>query len=130
MNKAFEQTVHFKGATAAELFDIFLDPEKHSSLHGGAATKISKTEGDTFSVLDGNLNGKNLLIVPNRMIVQSWRGNVWTEDDLDSILTLVFNDTNRGASIIMVHACTPNQFTELWKHVYWDPIKKYLKKRK
>ena len=126
MNKVIEQTVQFKGTTAAELFDIFLNPKKHSQLHGGGEVKISKKEGDKFSLIDGNLSGKNLIIVPDRMIVQSWRGNVWKDDDLDSILTLVFSDTKTGAQIYLTHSCTPKQFKELWKQVYWDPIKKFL----
>ena len=127
MNKAIEQKILFQGATAEELFNIFVNPKKHSAIHGGAATKISNKEGDNFSLLNGNLNGKNLLIVPNRMIVQAWRGNVWEKDDLDSVLALVFSDTINGGQIEMVHAFTPNQFTELWNEIYWQPIKEFMK---
>ena len=127
MNKAIEQKILFQGATAAELFDIFVNPKKHSAIHGGAATKISNKEGHNFSLLNGNLNGKNLLIVPNRMIVQAWRGNVWEKDDLDSVLTLVFSDKRTGGQIEMVHAFTPNQFTELWNEIYWQPMKEFIK---
>ena len=128
MNKAIEQKILFKGATAKELFDIFVNPRKHSAIHGGAKASISGKEGDHFSLLNGNLSGKNLLIVPNRMIVQAWRGNVWEKDDLDSILMLVFSDTAKGAQIEMVHAFTPNQFTELWNKIYWQPIKEFIRK--
>lgn len=127
MNKTIEQTVDFKGITAAELFDIYVNPKKHAMLHGGAKTNISAREGDKFSLLDGNLTGRNLLVVPGRMIVQSWRGNVWNEDDLDSILTLTFHNTKDGARIIMAHSFTPSQFKELWKQVYWDPMKALLR---
>lgn len=129
MNKAIQQRVHFKNTTAAELFDIFLDPKKHSAIHGGAETKISKKEGDSFSLLNGNLTGKNLLVVPDKMIVQTWKGNVWKADDPVSILTLLFSDTKNGAQIEMVHAFTPTQFTELWNEVYWLPIKGLLNQR-
>jgi hypothetical protein len=130
MNKTIEQTIKFPGATAAGLFEIYVNPQMHSILHGGAETKISAVTGENFSLLNGNLNGKNLLIVPNRMIVQSWRGNVWEEDDLDSILTLVFSDIKTGAQIYMTHSCTPKQFKHLWKQVYWDRIKEFLAKSK
>ena len=130
MNKAIEQKILFKGTTAEELFDIFVNPQKHSTIHGGATTKISSKEGDSFSLLNGNLNGKNLLIVPNRMIVQAWRGNVWEKDDLDSILTLVFSDTRNGAQIEMVHVFTPNQFRELWNEIYWQPMKAFIRQVK
>lgn len=126
MNKAIEQTIQFNSTTADELFDILLNPKKHSQIHGGSKTNISKKEGATFSLLNGNLTGKNLMIVPNRMIVQAWRGNVWKKDDLDSILILIFTDTKNGAQIEMVHAFTPDQFVELWDKVYWQPIKQYF----
>lgn len=129
MNEAFQQKVQFKNTTPEELFDIFMNPKKHSALHGGAETKISKKVGDKFSLINGNLTGKNLMIVPGRMIVQAWRGNVWKKDDLDSILTLIFSDTKDGAQIEMVHAFTPSQFNELWDEVYWQPIKQYLKQK-
>lgn len=127
MNKTIEQKVLFKGATATELFDLFMNPKKHSAIHGGAKTKISEKEGDTFSLINGNLNGKNLLIVPGRMIVQSWRGNVWEKEDLDSILILVFTDTKNGGQIDLAHSFTPDQFHELWNKVYWTPMRQFLK---
>jgi activator of HSP90 ATPase len=129
MNKVIEQTVQFDATTAKELFDIFLTAKKHAAIHGGAEAKISKREGAKFSLLNGNLKGRNLMVIPNKMIVQSWRGNVWKKDDLDSILTLGFSNTKAGAQIEMVHAFTPNQFTELWDEIYWQPIKKYLLKK-
>jgi activator of HSP90 ATPase len=128
MNKVIEQTINFKGVTASELFDIYVNPAKHSAIHNGAKTFISDKEGDNFSLLDGNLNGRNLLVLRDRMIVQSWRGNVWKDDDLDSVLTLTFHNTTNGAKIEMVHCCTPTQFQELWDEVYWKPLRKYLKK--
>jgi activator of HSP90 ATPase len=128
MNKTIEQTIDFKGVTAAELFSTYVDPKKHSLLHGGAKTRISAKEGDKFSLLNGNLNGRNLLVVPNRMIVQSWRGSVWYDHDLDSILTLTFHDTTDGAQIVMTHSFTPSQFRELWNDVYWQPMQNLLKK--
>lgn len=129
MNKAIEQKIKFANTSAAALFDIFLDSKKHAAIHGGAKTKISAKEGETFSLLNGNLTGKNLKVVSNKMIVQSWRGNVWKESDLDSILILVFYDVKDGAQIEMVHAFTPDQFIELWDEVYWRPIKDYLEKK-
>ena len=130
MNSVIEQTVTFKNTTPEELFDIFLDSNKHSQILGGAVVKISKNEGDGFTCLNGNLTGKNLMIVPNRMIVQSWRGNIWTKEDLDSILILTFTPITDGAQIYLVHSNTPDQFTELWDKVYWQPLKEYLEKKK
>lgn len=81
-------------------------------MHGGAKTSITKKEAEPFSLMNGNLTGRNLMIVPDRMIVQSWRGNIWEEDNLDSVLTLIFSDTENGAQIDLIFAATPSQFPD------------------
>jgi activator of HSP90 ATPase len=128
MNKAIQQTISFTDTTPRELFNIFADPEKHSELLG-AKVSISAKEGARFSCFDGNVTGRNLLIVPGRMIVQSWKGNVWEQDDLDSILVLTFSEIKGGAQIDMVHANTPDQFIEQWNEFYWKPMKQMLKRK-
>ena len=70
-NRTIEQTIKFTGISAVDLFDIYVNPDKHSLLHGGAKAVISDKVGDSFSLLNGNLTGKNLMVVPNKMIVQS-----------------------------------------------------------
>jgi uncharacterized protein YndB with AHSA1/START domain len=128
MNKAIQQTISFENTSPRELFDIFTDPQKHGELLG-AKVDISAKEGARFSCFDGNVTGKNLLIVPGRLIVQSWKGNVWEKDDLDSILVLTFSETKGGAQISMVHANTPDRFIEKWNEFYWKPMKQFLKRK-
>jgi activator of HSP90 ATPase len=127
MINVIQQSVEFEKTTAEELFDILLDPRKHAEIIK-AEVKISRREGDSFSAFNGMVTGKNLTIVPNKMIVQSWRGNVWKDDDLDSIVIMTFTSTKRGAKIDLVHANVPDQFVkvEKWKELYWEPIKTYL----
>jgi activator of HSP90 ATPase len=126
MNKAIEQTVTFDNTTADELFSIFTDSETHGEITGADVT-ISARQGAKFSCFNGNVTGKNLLIIPGKMIVQSWRGNVWGKNDPDSILMLVFSAVKGGAQIYLVHANTPDQFDERWNEFYWKPMKQYLK---
>ena len=48
------------------------------------------------------------MVVPGRLLVQSWRGNVRREDDLDS------NFDADGPVIQMVHVGVPPQFEARW----------------
>jgi activator of HSP90 ATPase len=130
MPNVIQQSVEFEKATPEELFDILMDPQKHSEIIK-AEVKISRREGDSFSAFNGMATGKNLTIVPNKMLVQSWRGNVWKEDDLDSIVIVTFSSTKRGAKIELVHANVPEQFVkvEKWKELYWEPMKSYLRSK-
>jgi activator of HSP90 ATPase len=127
MINVIQQSVEFEKTIPEELFGILMDPRKHSEIIKAEA-RISRREGDSFSAFNGMVTGKNLAIVPNKLIVQSWRGNVWNEDDLDSIVMMTFTSTKRGAKIDLVHANVPEQFVkvEKWKEVYWEPMKAYL----
>jgi activator of HSP90 ATPase len=135
MTKAIQQKVEF-AATPDELFEMYLDSKKHSE-STGAKAKLSRKAGGKFSAWDGMLNGRNLLIVPGKTIVQSWRGSHWKNSDPDSILILQFSKTPRGGRVDLVHVNVPEHdhkgVTEGWHEYYWKPWKGYLaakKKRK
>jgi len=128
--KTIIQKVKFN-ASPKELFDIFLDSKKHSDATGGKAS-VSRKIGEGFTAWDGYIRGKNLAIVPHRMIVQSWRTSQFKKTDLDSLLILTFEKEGKETLLTMVHADAPDalakDFTAGWKTHYWNPMKTYLKK--
>lgn len=129
MSKPILQSVHFP-ASAAELYDFYMNPGKHAAFTGGKV-KISPKPGAPFSAFDGMLSGSMLYAVPGRLVVQRWRGTHWTDDDLDSILTLGFSDTPKGGRIDLAHLHVPAHdhqgVTRGWPKYYWRPLKKHLK---
>lgn len=129
MTRTIQQVVKFKGVSPEELFDIFMDSKKHGEVIG-AEVKMGKKTGDSFTLFNGVVKGKNLLIVPKRLTVRAWRGNVWKKDDLDSIESMVFEKIPGGAQITLVHTVLPEQFQERWNELYWKPLKAYLKRHK
>src|SRR5262249_39783259 len=100
MPKTIRQTVIFR-ASPDELFDIYLSSRKHSAGTGAKAV-MSRKVGAKFMVHAGHLRGRNLAIVPKRLIVQRWRGSNWQKGDLDSTLVLVFDSVPGGGRISMV----------------------------
>jgi activator of HSP90 ATPase len=130
MTKPIVQSVTFK-ATPEELFDIFTDSQKHSAATGSKAS-VSAKPGAKFTAFDGMLLGRNLLVIPGKMIVQAWRASHWNESDLDSILVLNFSKAPGGGRIDLVHAGVPQHdyrgVREGWAHYYWNPWKAYLKR--
>ncbi len=71
------QSVTFK-ASLHEVYEALMDSKKHSKFTGSNA-KISRKIGGRFSVWDGDLEGTNLELAPDRKIVQSWRASDWPE---------------------------------------------------
>ena len=129
MTPAIQQRVRFN-VPPARLFNLYMDSRQHSAATRAKAV-VSRRVGGKFSAFDGTLSGKFLAIVPNRMIVQSWRSKHWKETDLDSILVLSFSETRRGGQIDLVHANVPAHdhggVTRGWEKYYWKPWRSYLK---
>ena len=100
MTPVIQQTVRFR-TTPNALFDLYLDSKEHSKSTGMTAS-INRTVGGRFRTFDGMLEGKNLLIVPDRQIVQFWRATHWKKEHW-SILILTFSRVAGGAQIDLVH---------------------------
>lgn len=119
-------------ATPQELFEIYMDSKKHSEATMAKAT-VSRKAGGKFKAFDGMLAGRNLIVIPNRLIVQAWRATHWGKDDPDSILVLKFSQTNRGGRIDLVHTNVPDHdrlgVKKGWHFYYWNPWREYLKKK-
>ena len=132
MTKAIEQTVQFN-ATPQELFEMYLDSKKHTDATGGRA-RMSRKVGGKFTAWNEMLHGRNLMIVPNRMIVQSWRSINFKKSDPDSILILFFGKTAKGGEVELTHVNVPPHdhqgVTTGWRKYYWEPWKKYLVAKK
>jgi uncharacterized protein YndB with AHSA1/START domain len=71
--RTIRQTATFRASPEA-LFDTYLSSRKHSAATGAPAV-MSRKVGGRFRAHGGHLRGRNLAIVPKRLIVQSWRGS-------------------------------------------------------
>ncbi len=128
MSKTIVQDIVFP-ASAARLYKLYVDSRLHCESTGGQA-KITAKAGGAMSAWDGYIKGKFLQLRPNRLIVQTWRASDWPKSAPDSILTLIFEDNEKGCAVHMSHAGVPNDaaagLTKGWREFYWNPWKKYL----
>jgi activator of HSP90 ATPase len=132
MTKPIVQSVLFK-ASPAKLFRIYTCSREHSAATGSKAV-ISSKAGAKFTAFEGMLSGRNLIVVPNRMIVQAWRATHWKKTDPDSILVLSFSAAPEGGRLDLVHVGVPqhdHKGVRLgWPKYYWKPWRAYLAKRR
>lgn len=112
---------------------MYVDSKKHSAATGGRA-KIGRKEGAAFTAWNGKLRGKNLLIIPNRLVMQAWRATHWPASDPDSMLLLRFREAPGGGQVDLLHVNVPDHdhkgVTQGWKKYYWQPWKKYIAAKK
>ena len=129
MPKTITQRVVFKNTTASELYELYMNAKKHSATTG-TVTKISEKEGAKYSAGDDYITGKNLVLMKNKMIVQTWKAADWDEDEQDSIFMLTFEQQGKNAVLNMVHANIPDKHADSikkgWTTYYWNPWKAYL----
>ncbi len=132
MTSTIEQSVSFS-ATPAKLYEFFMDSAKHTAATGMPA-KVSKKVGGKWTAFGGMLLGKNLVLIPNRMIVQTWRSSGWKKGDADSILIVTFEKSGGETKVHLAHVGVPEHdhagVTQGWVKYYWEPWKAYLAARK
>ncbi len=131
MTPTISQRVKF-AASPETLFEMYLDSKKHAAATGAPA-KLSRKEGGAWSAHGGKIGGKNLLIIPGKLIVQAWRATFWKKHEL-SVLILTFEKAAGGALVELVHVGVPRHdqkgVRNGWPKYYWKPWKKYLASQK
>lgn len=131
MAKTIQQRVRFR-VPPETLFETYVNSRRHSAAIGAPAS-VSRKVGGRFSAFNGALRGKNLAIVPKRLIVQAWRGSDWKKSELDSLLILTFRKAREGGEIGLVHANVPDHayrgITKGWNSYYWRPWRRYFARK-
>lgn len=129
MAKTITQKVLFRNTSAKTLYDLYLNAKKHT-ISTGAPAKINSKEGSKYSAHGGYITGKNLQLVKDKLIVQSWRAQGWDSNDVDS--TFIIRLEAKGKDVILhaIHANLPDKhaasINKGWFAHYWEPWKNYL----
>lgn len=109
-----------------------MDSKRHSKLTE-SKVKISREVGGSFSIFEGSLSGKNLELIQDKKIVQSWRsdGENWPKGYYSKI-TLVLEPVQDGTLVKFMHVDIPeasyDSVKEGWDMYYWEPLKEMLEK--
>ena len=135
MPRTIQQSITLP-APPERLYRIYLRVREHEAACGGwGKAKIRPRVGGRMEMAP-HIKGKFLVLVPGRMIVQTWRGSNWKTSDLDSVLLLTFQPARGGCRLAMVHANVPDAHAKSigsrtggWHGHYWRPWKAYLKRR-
>jgi activator of HSP90 ATPase len=121
------QKVRFK-ATPREVYEALMDSEKHSDFTHSEA-KISRHVGGEISAYDGWIEGKNVELLPDKRIVQQWRGADWPKGHF-SMATFELKEVDHGTELSFSQEGVPEDFYEDisqgWVDHYWTPMKLML----
>jgi activator of HSP90 ATPase len=129
MSKTIIQKIVFKNTKPKALYDLYMNTKKHSAATGAPAVIADET-GSVFTTHGGYISGKNLLLVKNKTIVQTWRTMEWNKKDPDSIFIIHLDADGDDTILHATHANVPDKYAPSinkgWHAHYWKPWKKYL----
>jgi activator of HSP90 ATPase len=128
--KTLHQSVVFE-TDPHDVYEALMDSKKHT-IFTGAKAKIGRHVGDSFSVWDDWATGSNVELVPDKKIVQQWRGSDWPEGHY-SVITFEFKKIDRGTRLDFTQTNIPellyDDVAQGWKEWYWEKLKTYFAKR-
>jgi activator of HSP90 ATPase len=105
-----------------------MDSKKHSALTG-SQVKVSRIVGGAFSIYDGEIEGINLELIPDKKIVQSWRYSDWPESHLSEV-TFLLSEESGNTHLDFTQLRVPDEhyqdIREGWQDYYWTPMKDIL----
>ncbi|MBN4084778.1 SRPBCC domain-containing protein [Flavobacteriaceae bacterium AH-315-B10] len=119
-------------ATAKQIYKSWLSTQGHTKMTGGVAF-VSDKVGDTFTVWDGYIKGKKLVLKPHNRIVQSWRTSQFEEGEQDSQIEITLNETDSETELTLMHSNVPESgehYIKGWDEHYFQPMKTYFEFRK
>lgn len=129
--ESFHQIIHIT-AKPEEIYEAFIDSNKHSQFTGYAST-IDPIVGGKFFIMDGYIFGTNLKLSKGKRIIQEWKTTEWPKGYLSSIVDFSFKASKGGTELIFVHSRVPSEqakeYTKGWHEYYWEPLKKYFSKK-
>lgn len=124
MPKTIRQSVTFKVAPH-EVYEALMDSRKHAKFTGAKA-RISSAVGGKISAYDDYISGTNLELIPDKKIVQAWRGSDWPKDHY-SKATFLLKKVKGGTRLTFTQSGVPDQHYESikqgWIDHYWTPMK-------
>ncbi len=128
-SKTIRQSVCFK-ASPHEVYEMLMDSRTHAKFTGEKA-RISRKIGGKLTAYGGYIEGINLNLVPDRKIVQSWRGSDWPDGHY-SRATFSLKKIKNGTHLIFTQSGVPDQYyhdiSQGWRDYYWKPMKEMLGK--
>ncbi len=117
-------------ATPARIYSALISSKEHSAITGAKASMSAK-KGGKWNAFEGWCSGKNVQLIKNKKITQTWRGDDWPAKHYSEV-TFTLTPTKTGTKLTLDHKNVPaNQAVgvrEGWKEYYWKPMKKYFNK--
>jgi activator of HSP90 ATPase len=115
--------------SAKKLYNAWLSSKGHTAFTGGEAKASAKVNAK-HSAWDGYISGKNIELIPNKKIVQTWRTVEFPDHAPDSILEVTLEEKAGKTKLSLYHhglqKGDAKKYSDGWKQHYFEPMKEYF----
>lgn len=115
-----------------KVYSALMSSRLHSAFTGDVA-RISRKVGGAFSAFSGYARGKNLELVKDEKIVQTWRADEehWPKNHISTV-TFLLDSVGKNTRLVFTHEGVPEEYVgsiaDGWKTYYWKPLKEMLER--
>jgi len=118
--KAIDQRVILP-MTAHDFYENMMDSAKHSKFTGSKCN-VERSVRGAFSLYDGYISGRNIQLLADKKIVQSWRGVDWPNGHWSHV-TFDIDSHPTGCQVTLRQTGWPaSARAEGWQTFYWSKL--------
>ena len=129
MARVIRQSATFH-ATPHAVYEALMDSRQHARFTGSPA-RMSRKVGGAFSAFGDYISGTNLVLVPDKKIVQAWHASEWPEGHVSRV-SYRLTPVNGGTRLDFTHSGVPERFfddiKQGWIDNYWQPLRNMFNK--
>jgi activator of HSP90 ATPase len=115
-------------ASPEQMYEKLTDADEFAAWTGVPA-EIDSAPGGSFSLFGGQIEGRNIELVPGRRVVQAWRVSGWEPGEY-SLTRFELRPSSSGTTLVFDHsAFPPEAHRDLdagWESMYWAPIRSHV----
>jgi hypothetical protein len=115
-------TEKFSDITPGQFYDMYMDATLLAELTGAPA-HTGQGVGEAYNAYGGYCYGKNLLLVPGKLIVQTWQANGFVDQESILVLAIEAHGDDTYCNLTEAQA---DGMAEKWSAFYWDKYRAHI----
>lgn len=121
---SIHQEVKIAGSPAA-VYDMLTTSDKFAAMTGGRSADISNEAGGEIVMFGGDVEGRQIELIPGKRVVQAWRAKQWPEG-MYSLCRFELEADGGGTRVVLDQVNYPDEAHEMldggWHQMYWNPM--------
>ena len=116
-------------ASPSTVYGVLTSSEDFARMTGGRTADISDEVGGAASMFGGDIQARNIELIPGKRVVQAWRSFRWPEG-IYSIVKFELVPEGKRTKLVFDQVGYPDEAHDMleggWDKMYWQPMNAML----